>query len=147
MRPADTVTARHRLRGGPRALASLVVLVGVAVLIAGCGGGSSFGVASISGSSTSRSRSSSSRPSGGVVRFVGGTPSPAERAQAQVTGLVFSRCMRAHGVPDFPDPASASGGGFGFVFGSGGLDPNAPLFRRAERTCSSVFSRRVAVAG
>jgi hypothetical protein len=146
MRPADTVRAHHRLRGPPRALAALVVLVGAAVLVAGCGGGSSLGVASISGSSTSGRRSSSSRPSASGVRSFGGAPTPAERAQEQVTGLVFSRCMRAHGVPDFPDPPSASGGGFGFVFGSGGLDPNAPLFRRAERTCSSVFSRRVAVA-
>ena len=53
MRPADTVRARHRLRGGSRALAALVVLAGVAVLIAGCGGGSGLSVASISGSSTS----------------------------------------------------------------------------------------------
>ena len=149
MRPADTVRARHRLRGGPRAVAALVVLAGVAVLIAGCGGGSSLGVASISGSSTSgrRSSSSSSRPSGGGVRFVGVAASPAQRAEGEVAGLLFSRCMRSHGVPDFPDPPAASGGGIRFVVGGGGIDPAAPLFREAQRSCISLLIRRRAGAG
>jgi hypothetical protein len=146
MPPADTVRARRRLRGGRHALAALVVLV-AAVLIAGCGGGSSLGVASISGSSRSGSHLSSSRPSGGGVRFVGVAPSPAQRAGAEVAGLLFSRCMRSHGVPDFPDPPAASGGGIRFVFGSGGLDPAAPLFRRAQRICFSFLTRRGAGAG
>jgi hypothetical protein len=149
MRPADSVRARHRLRGGPRALAALVVLAGVAVLIAGCGGGSSLGVASISSSGTSsgRSSSSSSTPSGGGVRFVGVAPSPAQRAGAEVAGLLFSRCMRSHGVPDFPDPPSASGGAIRFGVGGGGIDPIAPLFRKAQRICISFLSRRGAGAG
>ena len=149
MRLADTVSARHRLRGGPRAPVALVALAGVAVLIAGCGGGSSPGVASISSSSTSGSQSSSSpsRPSGGVVRSVGFAPSPAQRAEGEVAGLVFSRCMRSHGVPDFPDPPAASGGAIRFEVGSGGFDPIAPLFRKAQQTCSSVFRRRLAGAG
>jgi hypothetical protein len=141
MGPADTVRARHRLRGGPRALA-LVVLVGVTVIAAGCGGGSGLTVASISGSSTSGRHSSPSRVGGGAVRFVGGEPSPAQRAGAQVTQLKFSRCMRSHGVPNFPDPPPASGGGFGLIFGSGGIDPAAPLFREAQRSCISTLTRQ-----
>ncbi len=147
MRPADSVRARHCLRGGPRALAALVALAGVAVLIAGCGGGSSLGVASISSASTSSSRSSSSRPSGGVVRFVGVAPSPAQRAEGEVAGLLFSRCMRSHGVPDFPDPPSASGGAIRFGVGGGGIDPVAPLFRKAQRICISLLTGRRVVAG
>jgi hypothetical protein len=144
MRPADSVSARRRLLGGPRSLAALVVLVGVAILVAGCGGGSGLGVASITGSTRSVRHASASRLSGpGVVRVFGGAPSPAQRASADVAGLLFSRCMRAHGVPNFPDPPSASGGGgFGFAFGSGGLDPAAPLFRRAQRVCFSVLTHR-----
>ena len=84
MRPADTVRARHRLRAGLRALAALVVLVGGAVLIAGCGGGSSLTVASMPGVSTTARHLSSSRSGGGEVRFVGGAPSPAQRAGAEV---------------------------------------------------------------
>jgi hypothetical protein len=145
MRHVDTVSARRRLRGGTGLPAALVVLVGAAVLIAGCGGGgSSLGVASITGSTRSARHSSPSRLSGGsgVVRFLGAAPSPAERASAEVAGLLFSRCMRSHGVPNFPDPPAASGGGFGFAFGSGSIDPAAPLFRRAQRVCISYLTHR-----
>jgi hypothetical protein len=140
MRPAATVRARHRMRAGPLALAALVVPA-VAVLLAGCGGVSSLRVDSISGSTKSGSHRPSSKPSGGVVRFFGVAPSPAQRASAQVAGLLFSRCMRSHGVPDFPDP-SGSGGGIGLAFGGGGIDPAAPLFRVAQRTCISFLTRR-----
>ena len=152
--PAALVCAgdrrRNRLRGGPRASVALVALTGVAVLIAGCGGGSGLGVASISSSSTSGSHLSSSRPSrpgGGGVRFVGVAASPAQRASAEVAQLLFSRCMRSHGVPDFPDPPSASGGAIRFGVGGGGIDPAAPLFRKAQRTCISFLIRRRAGAG
>jgi len=145
---AGTTTAkRYRRRGGARALVAVAALAGVAVLIAGCGGGSSLGVASISGSSTSRGPSPSSRSSGGGgVRFVGGTPSPAQRAGAQVAQLKFSRCMRAHGVPNFPDPPPASGGGFGLIFGGSGIDPAAPLFGKAQRLCISILTHQRVVA-
>ena len=147
MRPTDTVRARHALRVGLCALAALVVLAGVAVLIAGCGGGSSLTVASMPGASTTGRHLSSSRSGGGGgVRFVGGAPSPAQQAGAQVTQLKFSRCMRSHGVPNFPDPSSASGGGFGLIFGGSGIDPAAPLFRKAQRSCFSIITdQRVGV--
>lgn len=143
-RSDDTFRARRRLRGGTHSLAALVVLLGAAVLVAGCGGGSSLGVASINGSTRSVKHPSRSGlgGGGGVVRFVGAAPSPAQRASAEVAGLLFSRCMRAHGVPNFPDPPAASGGGFGFAFGSGQLDPAAPLFRRAQQVCISYLTRR-----
>jgi hypothetical protein len=80
---------------------------------------------------------------GGGVGFVGGAaPSPAQQAQAQVTQLKFSRCMRAHGVPNFPDPAPASGGGFGLIFGGSGIDPAAPLFRVAQRSCIAIITHQ-----
>lgn len=146
MRPADTVRGRHLLRGGPRAVTALVALVGVVVLIAGCGGGSSLSVASIAGSKPSgaRSHSSSSRSNGGgAVRFLGAAPSPAQRVQQEVVGLLFSRCMRSHGVPNYPDPPAPSGGGVGlFVFGGSGIDPAAPLFRIAQRSCFSILTHR-----
>jgi len=55
--------------------------------------------------------------------------------------------MRSHGVPNFPDPPSASGGGFGFAFGGSGIDPGAPLFREAQRSCISVLTRQRVVVG
>jgi hypothetical protein len=147
MCPAGTVSARHRLCAGRRALVGLVVFVGMAVLIAGCGGGSSLGVATISGSSRSGRHLPSSRRNGFGPGFVYVAPSPAQRAANEVAGLLFSRCMRSNGVPDFPDPPAASGGGFGFAFGAGGIDPAAPLFRVAQRRCISILIRRRAGAG
>jgi hypothetical protein len=124
-------------------LVVLVALAGVAVLVAGCGGGSGLTVASMPGvSTTGRHLSSSRSSSGGGVRFVGAAPSPAQRAGAQVAQLKFSRCMRAHGVPNFPDPPSASGGGYGLIFGGSGIDPAAPLFRKAQQSCISILTHQ-----
>jgi hypothetical protein len=67
----------------------------------------------------------------------GGQPSPQQLAKAQQQTLAFSRCMRAHGVEDFPDP-SFSGGKITLRVkaGSGSdLDPNSPTFRRAQSAC------------
>jgi hypothetical protein len=143
---AATVSDCYRLRRGPRALTALALLGCVIVFVTGCGG-SSIGVANISNSALPGRHAPSSRRAGGGVRFVGVAASPAQRAGAEVAGLLFSRCMRAHGVPDFPDPPSAAGGAIRFGFGAGGLDPAAPLFRKAERVCISFLSRRRAGVG
>jgi len=45
--------------------------------------------------------------------------------------LKFSQCMRANGVPDFPDP---SGGGLSIRRG-GDLDPSNPTFQHAQKVC------------
>jgi hypothetical protein len=49
--------------------------------------------------------------------------------------------MRAHGVPNFPDPPG-SGGGYGLIFGSSGIDPAAPLFRVAQRSCIAIITHQ-----
>lgn len=46
--------------------------------------------------------------------------------------LQFSKCMRAHGVPNFPDPDSQ--GGIRIAPGSG-LDLRSPAFQRAQKAC------------
>jgi hypothetical protein len=93
-------------------------------------------------SATGRHLSSSRSSGAGGVGFLGAAPSAAQRAGAQVTQLKFSRCMRAHGVPDFPDPPSGSGGGYGLIFGGGGIDPAAPLFRTAQRSCIAILTHQ-----
>ncbi len=72
----------------------------------------------------------------------GGAPpatNPAERAAA----LTFAKCMRAHGVSEFPDPALTPPHnaasvfvvrGMVFAFGSP-VDPKAPAFRHAAQAC------------
>jgi hypothetical protein len=74
-----------------------------------------------------------------------GTRSPAQIAQAQAAALAFSKCMRAHGVPGFPDPKfSSSGGGISIsIRGSAGtLDPSSQIFQKAQQTCGSLLPGR-----
>jgi hypothetical protein len=68
----------------------------------------------------------------------GGQPSPAQIAKAQQAALNFSKCMRAHGVTNFPDPTFSTGGGIGIKIQEGsrsGLNPNDPTFQTAQQAC------------
>jgi hypothetical protein len=55
----------------------------------------------------------------------------------------FSVCMRANGVPDFPDP---SGGGLSIRLG-GDLNPNDPAFRNAQKVCGKKVGLQGPLAG
>jgi hypothetical protein len=68
-----------------RTAAAVIATAVLAVLVAACGG------------------SSSSTGSGGLSNAEGSTSSQSPTAQL----LAFSRCMRSHGVPNFPDPSSS----------------------------------------
>jgi hypothetical protein len=110
--------ARRRLRLTAQ-LAS--ALMGVAILAtAACG-------SSPSGQGTAAGQSSP------------GPSSPATPGQA--SALDFAKCMRSHGVPNFPDPDS--NGGFSGTSqqggGSGGFDPNSPAFQSAQQTCRKLL--------
>jgi hypothetical protein len=50
--------------------------------------------------------------------------------------LQFANCMRAHGVPNFPDPGS--GGGPKIGPGSG-IDPSSPAFQFAQSKCNKLL--------
>jgi hypothetical protein len=80
----------------------------------------------------------------------GGTLSSAQQAKVQESALKFSQCMRAHGVPNFPDP-NFSGGGVKMTLragGANGIDPSSPQFRAAQKTCQSLrVGPRVALGG
>jgi hypothetical protein len=102
---------------------SAVVLASVALSVAGCGGGSAnSGVARLS---SGRSSAASSNASTGA-----GAGSP------EAAALAFAGCMRANGLPDFPDPKV--GGGFLFHTG-GGADPSSPAFKRAQTKCKKFL--------
>jgi hypothetical protein len=79
-----------------------------------------------------------------------GSSSPNTTSQAAATGqkssgIAFANCVRAHGVPNFPDPTSDSGGGLRVqqsqTAGSGasmtvnGVPVNAPAFQAAQKAC------------
>jgi hypothetical protein len=63
----------------------VVALAALSLLAAGCGGGGSPGVASVT------------------------SPTTVATTSTQSGALAYSSCMRTHGVPNFPDPASSGG--------------------------------------
>ncbi len=64
----------------PLIVASVIAVAALSLLAAGCGGGSSRGVASVAASTT---------------------------AVTTNGGLALARCMRSHGLPSWPDPTSS----------------------------------------
>jgi hypothetical protein len=100
-----------------------VVFASVALLIAGCGGGSAKpGVARLS--------------SGGSKAAISNGASGPSVESPEATGLAFAGCMRAHGLPNFPDPQA--GGGFLFHTGAG-ADPSSPAFKAAQAKCKKYL--------
>lgn len=92
------------------------------ILAAGCGGSSRTPTAAtVPGGSTSATSAARSR---------------ASAPDAGVSALAFARCMRANGVPNFPDPNP--GGGFSFPAGAG-VDPYAPAVKAAQTKCQNFM--------
>jgi hypothetical protein len=60
-------------------------------------------------------------------------PTAAQQAQNLARELNFSRCMRSHGVLDYPDPASDGS----MNIGGTGYGKGSPQFRRAYQACRS----------
>jgi hypothetical protein len=93
-----------------RATTVTMALLGLVLILAGCGGSKS--------------------PAG-----AGGASSSAELAKFEG----YARCMRSHGISDFPDPSTS--GGVGITLNGGrrsDLDPNNPRFKTANRACRSL---------
>jgi hypothetical protein len=64
--------------------------------------------------------------------------SPAQAAQQRQQGLDFARCMRRHGVPNFPDPKATPGSGANHVARLTGVsvqELHAPTFQAAAKAC------------
>lgn len=79
---------RRRLDALAPTLAGLVAALAVSVLASGCGNGSPPGVADTSSAAA------------GTTTVQAGSIAGA---------LAFARCMRAHGIPNWPDPAADGG--------------------------------------
>lgn len=63
----------------------------------------------------------------------GGQPQPTDNPSQD---LKYAQCMRANGVPKFPDP-DASGRTY-----VGNLDPNSPTFQNADRLCTEKVGQK-----
>jgi len=67
-----------------------------------------------------------------------GTGAGPAGGSARHSALAFSRCMRAHGISDFPDPSSQ--GGIALNGGPGtDLNPSSPQFKAATNACKPLL--------
>lgn len=120
MRPS--IHTKRLISSRARLLAAAAV-VSVALALTGCGGSSSPGVAHISSGKGAPSASST------------GSSSSESKASSEQAGLAYSKCMRANGVPSFPDPSS----GGGLVFHASRGLTSSPAFKAAQAKCQKLL--------
>ena len=101
-----------------RPLGLTTVAVVAVMFVAGCGGGSSPGVANVSSSTSTSS---------------GGSPTQAQLQQEQQAATRFAQCMRSHGMPNFPDPSVAPRA-FKNAFNT-----HSPVFQPAYTACGHLM--------
>jgi hypothetical protein len=68
--------------------------------------------------------------------------SQAQQQQLRARALAFATCMRANGVPSYPDPKFSNGGISQGYSAKSGVDPNSPIFQQAQKTCQSQRGQR-----
>jgi hypothetical protein len=71
-----------------------------------------------------------------MKQFLAAHPRPPVSAAKKAAVLKFAQCMRAHGVPDFPDPKFPANGGIALGTGAE-IDPNSPAFQQAQQVCGN----------
>jgi hypothetical protein len=137
----------HPQRPTPSPRACLLALATLlsGVVLAGCGASSpSSSAASVGGGSTA---AASVGGASTAAASVGGASTTAARGASSgstASGrdgsgpLAFADCMRANGVPNFPDPNP----GGGFRLGSG-VAPLSPAFRSAQSKCAKLIGGAV----
>ena len=74
----------------------------------------------------------------GTSSSTGSTTAQLPTLQSMTTkALAYAKCMRSHGIPDFPDPTvqdNAHEKGVGFSMPAG-VDANSPQFKSAAKAC------------
>jgi hypothetical protein len=66
-----------------------------------------------------------------------------EQEEFREAALANARCMREHGIENFPDPTFGEDGGAEIRIGPGtGLDPNDPDFQEAQEACQDTLPQR-----
>jgi hypothetical protein len=122
--PAATIRKRRQPRRLVQSLSIIGLLATISLLAAACGGGSKAqGAAGGSGTTTTVAP-------GGKTGVAGSSGS----STTQTELLQLAQCMRAHGVPTFPDP-SATEGTLGAMVSSAGLDLGSPTVKAALEAC------------
>ncbi len=119
-------------RRQPRSAAPLAAtLASAGLLIAACGGGASPSSVASLGKGTVTTVSGAGA--------AGTTPNNfADEAKHYAQALKYSRCMRSHGLSDFPDPGA--GGGIQLSGGpNSDLNPSDPTFVAAQNACQKYL--------
>lgn len=99
---------------------ALAVLVGLSLAATACDGSPGSQVAQL-GSTTTTQSSTSPTSTGKYVAL-----------------LAYSRCMRSHGVPEYPEPVQV-GGKIQISGSQPGVNPNSPVFKSAQQSCRSLL--------
>jgi hypothetical protein len=102
--------------------------VAATALLAGCGGGSPSG--------TGVAHLATTAASAGTGAASNGSTGGSESGPPESQDLAFAKCMRAHGLPNFPDPSP--GGGFQVRRGLGD-EPSSPAFQSARAKCKDIL--------
>ena len=104
-----------------RTAAKIAASLGLAVLAAGCGGSNAPGVPGAGSHNSNHTRASSSH--GAIAQL-----------------LAYARCMRSHGISDFPDPTTTGGGISISQHGGPGsdLNRNNPTYEAAHQACRTL---------
>jgi hypothetical protein len=106
----------------------LVIVAGIALLTAACSGGSAnspgSGASPTSATSGVSADSSASATTGGSSTYR--------------KAVAYAQCMRAHGVPDFPDPLPNGGFMLGPNVTGGTHGQVSPQYQAAENACASL---------
>jgi hypothetical protein len=107
-----------------KAVATGVVIGGVALFLSACGGASAPGVASIGSTTTTTNASGSSNLS------------PFQSPQKEYEYVLsYAACMQTHGVPNFPDPTKSSRG----ISFNPQADSHSAGFSRANDACKHLL--------
>jgi hypothetical protein len=109
----------------------LVIVAGIALLTAACGGGSAN--SSDPGASSSSTASAGSGASAGP-----GTSTTAGGSSTYQKAVAYAACMRRHGVPNFPDPLPNGGFGLGPSVTGGTNGHSSPQYQAATNACASL---------
>jgi hypothetical protein len=116
------------MRRRDRAATLSLVLVGLTVVAAGCGAGSSSPRVASVGKAAATTSEPSAAPSGSKTNAIN-------------TALAFVSCMRAHGEPNMPEPNIKKSGSHRSVNidANAGVDPNSPQFAAAIDACKHLL--------
>ena len=97
----------------------------MSVLVAGCGGGSSPGVASLGSTATTRPNTAFT---------------PKGNSGSQSVQLRYVQCLQTHGFPNFPEPGPDTPA---VMQAMKQIDLNSPQFQKAMHSCQKLLPKSV----